>query len=686
MSKLSNNKYAFNLVLLALFVFIFLPLVKTGFTIDSDLAPKFFITCLFLFMYSAYLFFFGGERIEINGGTGKIFLMILLMLAWMFIELFPALNRGEALLEFLRIAVLYSFFFISFIVFHRSSHPLEILCRAAAFAVLIFIATGVFQLFAPNVNLTDGGLFSRLNAMTSSLANKNFFSEVLVLMLPFLIVGVITNNFKWKVFIIVMLILDLTTVFFLQTVAAWIAIFFSVIFYIILSKKYGAKVLHIGIQGKQKSIVTITLILLLIVVGFCSTQTENYQVLSMKVKRSVEYLTTPSLLSTTRAENNNSVFERLVIWRNSIHMIQDHPLMGVGLNNWKIFNPLYGIGGTDYTNTGYVNYEHPHNDYLLIWAEQGPIGIIFYILLFVLVFLEGFRIIKRQDKNSQILVIVLLSGIFSFMILSLFAYPRSRFYSMILLMIFYALVVSWDKEKSTRTIPVKLIMILIFICSAFGAIASSYRIIGERHTKKLQIFQLRQNFSRMIGEADKAYSWYYPMDLTSTPLSWYKGMAYFDSGLKKDAIREYENALKINPNHLRLLNDIATTYEQSNMRDQAIFYYRKALKISPFFIEANLNISAAYYNSNNIDSAFYFIDRIYNASANMDGIINYKEFLDAILYSRSLELLKAEKDSVVFQKALSLIGDKDSLKHIYKMSKDENQPFAKFLLSYSGAK
>ena len=134
---------------------------------------------------------------------------------------------------------------------------------------------------------------------------------------------------------------------------------------------------------------------------------------------------------------------------------------------------------------------------------------------------------------------------------------------------------------------------------------------------------------------------------------------------------------------MRLLNDIATSYERNNQKDQAIYYYRKVLGISPLFLEANLNISATYFNINNIDSAFYFIDKIYSSSIQMNDVLNYKEFLEAILYAKSLEIIKAERDSLSVDRMMLLVTNKSSLRQIYDKSKAENQPFAKYLLNYS---
>ena len=681
MSKLRNYLGLINLLVFSIFIFILLPLIKSRFTFDEDLAPKYFITSIFVLFYSIYLFFTKKNFLEISNANRIIIFVIALSLLWMLITIFFSLNKGDALFELSRIFILFNVFLISFILFQKFHQSINIITRASAFAVIIFILIDAFQLFKLLTNYDTA--FSISNSVTSSLANKNFFAEVLVLFIPLLIIGIYQNNYLWRILFIIALSLNLCTLFLLQTLAAELAIIFSIVLFIILSKKFNLRLFNFSLFLKYRYFSIIFITLFLSVSAYFFFQTSASERLLVKYKSVTEYIYQPSLLSITREENNNSIFERLIIWRNSIKMISEYPIMGVGLNNWKLYNPIYGIGGTQLTNNGYVNYEHPHNDYLLIWTEQGPVGIILYLLLFFLIIREGLKISNKSDAKSKKITILLLIGVFSFMMLSMFAYPRSRFYSMILLMIFFALILSQNTAIKNKILPLKHVAIVMFIASILGITTSYYRIIGEMHTKKVQIFQLRQDFSRMIREADKAYSWVYPMDLTSTPLSWYKGMALYDSGLLKDAILEYEKALKINPNHLRLLNDIATSYERNNQRSEAIYYYRKALSISPLFLEANLNLSATYFNNNNIDSAFYFIDKIYSKSMHMNEVANYKEFLEAIIYAKSIEIIKSEKDSLQSNKMIQLVSDKASLRHVYDLSKVENQPFAKYLINYS---
>ena len=351
--------------------------------------------------------------------------------------------------------------------------------------------------------------------------------------------------------------------------------------------------------------------------------------LFLKIKSAKDYLHSPELINSTREENNNSVFERLLLWRNTSKMIADHPYIGVGLNNWKIINPTYGIGGTRQTDAGMMSYEHPHNDYLLILAEQGPFGLLIYLMFFFFVIWTGINRLKENDSNKG-LIIALICGVIAFSVMSLSSYPRSRVYQVILLMLSASILISFSQGKNQYKINHRIIAFLLLLISVSGIVIFNLRLVSERHAMKVLNAQLKGNFNRQFTEAGKADSWLCPMDITSTPFSWYRGMAKFYMQNIPEAINEYEKAVLVHPNHLRVLNDLATSYETSGRREEAISLYRRALKISPMFVEGNLNISATYYNSEKFDSAYYFINQINDLKMSWKEENNYKKFKIAI--------------------------------------------------------
>ncbi len=100
---------------------------------------------------------------------------------------------------------------------------------------------------------------------------------------------------------------------------------------------------------------------------------------------------------------------RLELWRKTIPIVESAPIFGHGLHQWA---PLYkrSIEGTRDMH-GYVM-GHPHQEMLLILAEQGTVGLlIFLVLLFLLA-----RYISRLDPPEQgiyasILLIYLVAGL-----------------------------------------------------------------------------------------------------------------------------------------------------------------------------------------------------------------------------------------------------------------------------------
>lgn len=64
-----------------------------------------------------------------------------------------------------------------------------------------------------------------------------------------------------------------------------------------------------------------------------------------------------------------STNSRLAMWRSTAHMIEDHPVKGIGFGLWHLAYPHYRTAD-DSDSAGY----HAHNDYLEAWASGGLPG------------------------------------------------------------------------------------------------------------------------------------------------------------------------------------------------------------------------------------------------------------------------------------------------------------------------
>jgi O-antigen ligase len=111
-----------------------------------------------------------------------------------------------------------------------------------------------------------------------------------------------------------------------------------------------------------------------------------------------------SLLDT----QGGTTFFRLKLWQASLNMVKDHPLFGVGLDNF-----LYQY------RTRYVlpeawqelDLSHPHNIVLDYWTRLGILGVVALIWLEAAFFVKGLRLYRRlPGRDERALVLGLMAS------------------------------------------------------------------------------------------------------------------------------------------------------------------------------------------------------------------------------------------------------------------------------------
>ncbi len=95
----------------------------------------------------------------------------------------------------------------------------------------------------------------------------------------------------------------------------------------------------------------------------------------------------------------------------ALHMIQDHPIWGVGANNFGINIAHYATPefGADWLYT-------VHNKYLLIWAEDGIGALIAFASFLILTLRSGWRCRQMTDQAMSLIAVGLTAGFFAQMI------------------------------------------------------------------------------------------------------------------------------------------------------------------------------------------------------------------------------------------------------------------------------
>ena len=189
--------------------------------------------------------------------------------------------------------------------------------------------------------------------IASTMANKNLLSSILFLTMPFNIITLKKEKIIWKVVSIFSIFLFFAILLQTQTKAVMIAILLSTASYFFINRN-SVKLKHILI--------------------FISALLISYLFIK-KTNRIDKFYNEISSLK------NYESSDRFKLYKSTINLISDNLLFGVGPGNWKIDIWKYGL----YNNgNSKIIAQRPHNDILWITSENGIVGGLSYLLIFII--------------------------------------------------------------------------------------------------------------------------------------------------------------------------------------------------------------------------------------------------------------------------------------------------------------
>ncbi len=407
------------------------------------------------------------------------------------------------------------------------------------------------------------------DAIAATMGHKNLLSSIQFLMLPILVYILTIGKRVFKILSGLSILLILITLFQTQTRAVLFALgIFSVSLFLLnkanLNKKY--------IVGFLIST------LLVLGVGYATMKhTNRYDAFVVEINKTLDFTSS----------------SRYKLYDSSLQLIVEYPIFGVGPGNWKIDVWEYGL----YEGTlGKSFAQRPHNDFLWVFAEGGIFAGLSYIILFLILLRDSYYLHKNRKKEDGIFYSLLFSCFLGFGFISLVDFPMERFSHNIIFFVLASFIISGRIKDSKSNMPIWFKLALICI-SFFAVYVSSIRYQGEIHAANAIYYKSKGNWTYVIKAIDKAYHpVYYEIENTSTPLLWYRGVAYFNQQKYDLALHDFKSAYKVNPYHVHVLNNLATSYQMKGDSEKAKQYYRDVFKVNPTFKESRINLAAILYN------------------------------------------------------------------------------------------
>jgi len=596
-------------VLILVIPILVIPFIYTEKLIDPVLIPRFLVFALYLIPFLLFTM-----RRHSGNDSGhlfsivkhRVFLAYFALISVSGISLFYATNFADGLFEWLKLILSFTFLLLLVVHFQNSKTYFTQLSKIVSIFSLVISLIGIYQfvLITGKGDLTHAVVYN----ISATFAHKNLFAQILLFSLPFSIYAALSFKSIFRVIGVLAVLLAIGNITLSLSRGVWLATALALVATSVLAlvteRKKIASRSPFGLR-----LLWPALILVLAASGaiLLYSYLDSFETIQKQV------------YSIFDAEHS-ATKDRLHMWNKSFQLFMERPLSGHGLGTWKIQILKLGTEGMR-SSDGFTFFQRPHNDFIWILTEAGILGLLSFASLFAMCYYYLTKILRTtQDPNIKRIGYLMFMGLTSYVLCSFFSFPKERITHLILLTFIMApIIIAYHQIKTPKAINSQLVtagLPILTLLLVLSITVGFKRMYSEFHVS--QAFQAREKgqWNKMIEHCTSASSAFYRMDPTSTPISWYRGLANYNLGKQEEAFSQFQNAYKIHPYHIHVLNNLATSYEILGDHTQAIQFYKQAVKVSPDFEEAWLNLSIVTFQQGNKAEAYEHLRKIKTKSTN----------------------------------------------------------------------
>jgi tetratricopeptide (TPR) repeat protein len=293
---------------------------------------------------------------------------------------------------------------------------------------------------------------------------------------------------------------------------------------------------------------------------------------------------------------------RLDMWRHTLSMVWDHPLLGVGLDNWEFAYPLYDTGVKPGKITANSEPVRPHNDFLWILSELGLVGLGLYLWLLGAAWGAARKAFRSGEATRQLCALAALAGIVALLGHSFFSFPKEQPAPAALFWLHLGIIGVASPRISTgrRRSPINTVLPVMAVGVAICAIVLTFRQVRfDEHFQKARLLALhtswRSGAQQMALAIDQGAFDHRANFLQARYLQ--------RAGLHPEAEQAYREALAVHPNYAHSHHNLGGTLAAQGRWGEAIESYTNALALRPQYLEARTNLGYAYAAAGRLDEA-----------------------------------------------------------------------------------
>jgi len=485
-----NKKYSFEKIYL---LFVCLSTLLPGFGAIDNNPIRWMSLGAIAILFILYNNFISQDKVKINFGKSVIVLLsgIYLVFNSLFAE-----NLNESIISLYKLVIIVSVFYTCFIAVRKIDNPFIYICQI--FAISIFIESAFTFINFISINESFTGISQNRNISSSSIVFKLIF-----------LIYLIHNSklFSTKLVLKILEVLALFSIILLQSRLGLISVLTIYLLYFILMKPL------------RKNIYVSLLISSLFILYFNSNDFQN------KIEKTY---------SLQNLGDDDSTIQRLSFYQTSISLFNENPFFGNGLGSWK----YKSLQDDDTDNKKILVPYYTHNDFLQTLMETGLIGLLIYLIFFLLLIRS---IISYKDhKAFAPMIIVIVIVIYN----SLINFPIHRTQEYIPFIICCSFIFSkrvfTKKDKKSNLLTIMLILLIPSI------------IIAKNEYSSLKIQRVLMNdfkkneFSLDLKEIEKIQFKLPNLSANVVPISTYLSRYYFNKNQFRESLNLLNYSLKVN--------------------------------------------------------------------------------------------------------------------------------------------
>lgn len=441
----------------------------------------------------------------------------------------------------------------------------------------------------------------------SLLGHRGFASEYLLSALPFFLIANEYINLKNRKVLLIAAILNVSFLLFTRSRAGILILFFVIIVYFIF---IFLKTPKKEILKKIKPVLVVISVSLLL------------SFIPLKVGERPDLKSTAETFFDQEFKSN---ILRLNFWNASFQMIKEKPFVGHGMYKWSGYYPKYNGDYFDDKSLLLVHNIHAHNDFLEIFAENGLIATLVFLLLYISLLITLFKKSRLNEKYFALLLTVLITFCFS-----LVSFPNYKFASFFHTAVVFGIILaaSAQGDKNSLRLNSTYLKTIFSVVLILGGIISYIKLKSELSYSQAIYLKDRRQYQLMSQKLDEVSVVFYPLDPSKQPVDYYRGIANSYLSRHSEALKNNLVGLELAPFNPILMRNAAASYQETGDLKSSIELFEKVRKYFPNYLGSQFKLLKLYVDGGQAEKAEILYKELNKKSPGNPALSEFKNHFE----------------------------------------------------------